>query len=65
MPSETERQRRLFGAELQRKREGKETKTDLSESELQEFASKVKRGKRQNKVINQDIPFITGGRHNA
>ncbi len=40
MPAKTEKQRRFVGAELQRKREGKKTKTGLSEKELETFASK-------------------------
>ncbi len=40
MPAKTEKQRKFMGAELQRKREGKETKTDMSESELEKYASK-------------------------
>ena len=40
MPAKTEKQRKFMGAELQRKREGKETKTDMSEKELEKMASK-------------------------
>jgi hypothetical protein len=41
MPAKTEKQRKsLMGAELQRKREGKKTKTGMSEKELEKFASK-------------------------
>ena len=40
MPAKTEKQRKFMGAELQRKREGKETKTDMSEKELEKYASK-------------------------
>lgn len=40
MPARTEKQRRFMGAELQRKREGKETQTDMTEKELEEMASK-------------------------
>jgi hypothetical protein len=42
MPAKTEKQRRFMGAELERKREGKKTKTDMSESELEKMASKKK-----------------------
>lgn len=48
MPSKTERQRKFFGAELARKRKGEKTKTDMSERELEEFASKGK-GKKKKK----------------
>ena len=40
MPARTEKQRRFMGAELERKREGKKTQTDMSESELEKMASK-------------------------
>ena len=40
MPAKSEKQRRFMGAELERKREGKETQTDMSERELEEFARK-------------------------
>jgi hypothetical protein len=42
MPAKSEKQRKFMGAELQRKREGKKTKTDMSEKELEKFASKKK-----------------------
>jgi hypothetical protein len=44
MPPVTPRQQRFMGAELARKREGKKTKTGMSESQLEEFASKPKGG---------------------
>jgi len=48
MPSKTERQRRFMGAELARLRAGKRTRTGMSETQLEEFASKVaKKHKRQ------------------
>lgn len=43
MPSKTERQCRFMGAELARKREGKPTKTGMSERQLSEFAHKRKK----------------------
>ena len=45
MPAKTEKQRKFMGAELQRKREGKQTKTDMSEKELEKYASKDKDSK--------------------
>jgi hypothetical protein len=42
MPAKTEKQRKFMGAELQRKREGKKTKTGMSEQELEKMASKKK-----------------------
>ena len=44
MPAKTERQRRFFGAELARKRAGQRTKTGMSESQLEDFAT-MKHGK--------------------
>ena len=40
MPAKTEKQRRFMGADLERKREGKKTRTDMTEHELEDFASK-------------------------
>jgi len=40
MPAESEKQRKFMGAELQRKREGKSTKTKMSEKQLRDFAKK-------------------------
>jgi hypothetical protein len=42
VPAKTEKQRRFMGAELERKREGKKTRTGMSESELERMASKPK-----------------------
>jgi hypothetical protein len=46
MPAKTEKQRRFMGAELERKREGKKTKTDMSEAELERMASKPDKKKK-------------------
>ncbi len=43
MPAKTRRQQAFFGAELERKRAGKKTKTGLSEAKLREHARKPKR----------------------
>jgi hypothetical protein len=43
MPAKTEKQRKFMGAELERKREGKKTRTDMTEKQLEEFASKDKK----------------------
>jgi hypothetical protein len=40
MPAKTEKQRKMMGADLRRKREGKKTRTGLSEKKLREFAKK-------------------------
>ena len=47
MPARSEKQRKYFGAELGRAREGKPTRTKLSPKVLEEFAKKPvkKRGK--------------------
>lgn len=47
MPAKSEKQRRFMGAELQRKREGKKTQTDMSEKELEDFASKEEKDKKK------------------
>jgi hypothetical protein len=41
-PAVSERQRRFMGAELSRKRAGKKTRTGMSESQLEDFARKIK-----------------------
>lgn len=46
MPAKSERQRRFMGAELERKREGKKTRTDMTEKQLEEFASKPTKDKK-------------------
>jgi hypothetical protein len=43
MPAKTEKQRKFMGAELERKREGKQTKTNMTEKQLEKFASKPKK----------------------
>ena len=40
MPAKSEKQRRMMGAELRRKRAGKKTKTGMSEKQLRDFARK-------------------------
>lgn len=42
MPPVSKRQQRWAGAELQRKREGKKTQSGMSETQLEEFATKPK-----------------------
>lgn len=49
MPAKTKRQQRFMGADLQRAREGKKTRTGMSEAQLEEMARKPKgktRGKK-------------------
>jgi hypothetical protein len=43
MPAKSEKQRTFKGAELERKREGKKTKTGMSEKQLEDYASKGKK----------------------
>lgn len=40
MPASTERQRKLAGADLARKRAGKPTRTGMTERQLEDFARK-------------------------
>lgn len=40
MPATSEKQRRFMGAELRRKREGKRTRTKMSEEQLKHYAAK-------------------------
>jgi hypothetical protein len=47
MPAKSEKQRKFMGAELQRKREGKKTRTGMSENELEKMASKPTTKKRK------------------
>lgn len=44
MPSKSRSQQKFFGAELQRKREGKQTKTDMSTAQLEDYASTKHKG---------------------
>lgn len=44
MPSKSKVQQEFMGAELQRKREGKKTKTGMSEKQLKDFASTKRKG---------------------
>lgn len=47
MPATSEKQRRLMAADLERAREGKKTRTGMSQEQLKDFAKKpVKKGKR-------------------
>ena len=39
MPAKSKTQQRLMGAELNRKRAGKKTKTKMTEKQMEEFAS--------------------------
>ena len=40
MPAKSEKQRRLAGADLARKRAGKRTRTGMTEKQLEDFAKK-------------------------
>lgn len=44
MPAKSKAQRRFMGAELQRRREGKGTKTGMSTKQLKEYASGSEEG---------------------
>lgn len=43
MPAKSEKQRKMMGADLARKRAGKPTRTGMSERQLKDFASKKKK----------------------
>ena len=43
-PAKSKAQQRFFGAELQRKREGKKTKTKMSEEQLEHYAGTERKG---------------------
>ena len=43
MPPKSEKQRRLAGADLARKRAGKKTRTGMSEKKLREFARRPRK----------------------
>ncbi len=47
MPATSERQRRMMGAELGRKRAGKKTRTGMSEKQLRDYASRPKKRSRK------------------
>lgn len=44
MPAKSKAQQGMMGAELARKRAGKATKTDMTESQLKDFASTPRKG---------------------
>ena len=44
MPAKSKAQRRFMGAELQRKRQGKRTRTGMSEARLEEYAGTKEKG---------------------
>jgi len=43
-PSVSRKQQRFMGAELRRKREGKRTRTKMTETQLKEFAETKRKG---------------------
>lgn len=45
MPAKTEKQRKLAGADLARKRAGKPTRTGMTEKQLRDFARRPKERK--------------------
>ena len=44
MPAKSKAQQRFMGAELQRKRAGKKTRTKMSERQLEEYAHTKRKG---------------------
>ena len=53
MPSTSERQRRFMGAELGRLRAGKKTRTGMKETQLEDFAMKMKPKSHMPKGVSQ------------
>lgn len=44
MPAKSKKQQQFMGADLKRKREGKRTKTGMSQKQLREYASTPRKG---------------------
>lgn len=44
MPAKSKKQQKFMGAELQRKKEGKKTKTGMTQKQLEEFAGTPRKG---------------------
>jgi hypothetical protein len=44
MPAKSKKQQQFMAMELERKRQGKKTRTDMSEKQLKEFASTKRKG---------------------
>lgn len=44
MPAKSEKQRKMMGADLARKRAGEKTRTGMSENQLEDYAHKPKGG---------------------
>ena len=49
MPAKSDKQRKMMGADLARKRAGKRTKTGMSEEQLEHYAKMPKRMKKKHK----------------
>ena len=60
MPARTEKQRRFMGAELERKREGKKTKTGMSEDQLRDYARKGGKSKKKKMKAHEQAGFLKG-----
>lgn len=60
MPAVSEKQRKFMGAELSRTRKGKRTKTKMSESQLEHFASKPLAGAKHGAVIEGEHKMPDG-----
>lgn len=53
MPAVSKRQQRFMGAELERKREGKKTKTGMSSKQLGDFAGTKQKGLPERKHVGR------------
>lgn len=62
MPAESKAQQRFMGAELARKREGKKTKTGMSEKQLKEFAGTKRKGLPEKKGPRKEGKGFSFGR---
>ena len=63
MPATTKKQQKMMGADLARKRAGKKTRTGMSESQLEDFASTKRKGlpekakKKRNRGLKESDRF--------
>ena len=62
MPAVSKKQQRFMGAELERKRAGKKTKTEMTEKQLEEFAGTKQRGLPAKARVSKPTGRATRGR---
>ncbi|MHA2313057.1 MAG: DUF3008 family protein [Candidatus Thorarchaeota archaeon] len=61
MPAASKKQRRFMGADLARKRAGKKTRTDMGESQLEDFAKTKEKGLPMDKRSKKSKKRCRGG----